>query len=57
MILRRYCTLSHAGWGRGLLVIEHRAEIAHVEPAFKEVKLDRGRPMAMALVWLPLSFA
>jgi len=26
--------------GQGLLVIEHRAEIAHVEPAFKEVKLN-----------------
>jgi hypothetical protein len=25
------------------LVIEHRAEIAHVKPAFKEVKLNRGR--------------
>jgi hypothetical protein len=32
--------------GAGLLVVEHRAEIAHVEPVFKEVKLDRGRPMA-----------
>ena len=26
--------------GQGLLVIEHRAEIAHVEPAFKEMKLN-----------------
>src|SRR5260221_13125512 len=31
MILRRYRAL--AGWGRGLLVLKHRAEIAHVEPA------------------------
>jgi hypothetical protein len=30
MILRRYRAL--AGWGRGLL---HRAEIAHIKPAFK----------------------
>jgi hypothetical protein len=43
--------------GQGLLVVEHRAEIAHVKPAFKEVKLNRGGPMAMALVWRPLSFA
>jgi hypothetical protein len=26
--------------GQGLLVVEHRAEIAHVEPAFKEVKSE-----------------
>jgi hypothetical protein len=26
--------------GQELLVINHRAEIAHVEPAFKEVKLN-----------------
>jgi hypothetical protein len=32
--------------GQVLLVVEHRAEIAHVEPAFKEVKLNRGSPMA-----------
>jgi hypothetical protein len=43
--------------GQGLLVVEHRAEMAHVKPAFKEVKLNRGGPMAMALVWRPLSFA
>ncbi len=36
-ILRRYCNGSHAD-GQELLVIKHRAEIAHVEPAFKEVK-------------------
>jgi hypothetical protein len=24
--------------GQGLLVIEHRAEIAHIKPAFMEVK-------------------
>jgi hypothetical protein len=34
--------------GRGLLVVKHRAEIAHIKPVFKEVKLDRGRPMASA---------
>jgi len=33
--------------GAGLLVIKHRAEIAHVKPAFKEVKLNRGGPMGM----------
>jgi hypothetical protein len=43
--------------GQGLLVVEHRAEIAHIKPAFKEVNLNRGGPMAMALVWRPLSFA
>ena len=26
--------------GQGLLVVEHRAEIAHVDAAFKEVKLN-----------------
>jgi hypothetical protein len=36
--------------GHGLLVVERRAEIAHVEPALEEVKLNRGRPMAMALL-------
>jgi hypothetical protein len=34
--------------GQGLLVVKHRAEIAHIKPVFKEVKLDRGRPMASA---------
>jgi hypothetical protein len=34
--------------GQGLLVVKHRAEIAHVEPAFKEVKLNRVSPMASA---------
>jgi hypothetical protein len=34
--------------GQGLLVIEHRAEIAHVEPAFKRVRMSRGRPMGLA---------
>jgi hypothetical protein len=29
-------------------MIKHRAEIAHVEPAFKEVKLNRVSPMASA---------
>jgi hypothetical protein len=24
--------------GQGFLVVEHRAQIAHVEPAFREVK-------------------
>jgi hypothetical protein len=38
MILRRYRAL--AGWGRGFFVINHRAEIAHVDAAFKEVKLN-----------------
>ncbi len=33
MILRRYRAL--AGWGRGLLVIGHRAEIAHIKPTFE----------------------
>jgi len=32
----------------GLLVIEHRAEIAHVEPAFKEVRMNSGSAMGMA---------
>jgi hypothetical protein len=32
--------------GPGLLVIEHRAEIAHVKPVFKEVKLNLFSPMA-----------
>jgi hypothetical protein len=32
--------------GPGLLVIKHRAEIAHVDPAFKEVKLNLFSPMA-----------
>jgi hypothetical protein len=45
MILRRYRAL--AGWGGGL-VAKHRAEIAHVEPFFKEVKPNRCRPMASA---------
>ena len=40
MILRRV--------GQGLLVIEHR-EDRDIKPAFKEVKLNPGRPMAMAL--------
>jgi len=26
--------------GQGLLVVEHRAEIAHVDAAFKEAKLN-----------------
>jgi len=39
MILRRYCNGSHAD-GQELLVIKQRAQIAHVEPAFKEVKLN-----------------
>jgi hypothetical protein len=30
------------------LVIKHRAEIAHVEPASKEVKLNRARAIASA---------
>jgi hypothetical protein len=46
MILRHYRAL--AGWGRGLLVIEHRAEVAHVEPAFKEVRMNRGSAMGLA---------
>jgi hypothetical protein len=25
---------------------EHRAEIAHIKPVFKEVELNRGSPMA-----------
>jgi hypothetical protein len=29
-------------------VIKHRAEIAHVEPASKEVKLNRARAIASA---------
>jgi hypothetical protein len=32
--------------GQGLLVVEHRAKIAHVKPAFKEVKLNLFSPMA-----------
>jgi hypothetical protein len=35
--------------GQGPLVVEHRAEIAHVEPAFKEAKLNRSSPMAPAV--------
>jgi hypothetical protein len=34
--------------GQGSLVVEHRAEIAHVEPAFKEVRMNRGSAMGMA---------
>jgi hypothetical protein len=34
--------------GQGLLVIEHRAEIGHVKPAFKEVRMNRGSAMGMA---------
>jgi hypothetical protein len=30
-------------------MIEHRVEVSHVKPAFKEVKLNRGRPMASAI--------
>jgi hypothetical protein len=41
-----YCAWSHAGWEHWLLVIEHRAKIAHVKPVFKEVELNRGSPMA-----------
>jgi hypothetical protein len=29
-------------------VIKHRAEIAHIKPAFKEVRMNRGRAMGMA---------
>ena len=32
--------------GQGLLMVKHRAEIAHVKPAFKEVKLNLFSPMA-----------
>jgi hypothetical protein len=32
---------------QGLLVIKHRAEIAHVEPAFKEVRMNRGSAMGI----------
>jgi len=36
--------------GQGLLVVEHRAEIAHVDPAlaFKEVRMNRGSATGMA---------
>jgi hypothetical protein len=34
--------------GQGLLVVEHRVEIAHVKPAFKQVRMNRGRAMGMA---------
>jgi hypothetical protein len=38
------------GMAQGLLVIKHRAEIAHIKSnqPLKEAKLDRGRPMASA---------
>jgi hypothetical protein len=38
MILQLYCTGSLAAMGLAALAIKHRAEIAHVEPAFREVK-------------------
>ena len=38
MILRRYRPL--AGCGRGLLVIEHRAEIAHIKTAFMKTEIE-----------------
>jgi hypothetical protein len=34
--------------GQGLLVVEHRAEIAHVEPAFMRTEMNRIRAMGMA---------
>jgi hypothetical protein len=34
--------------GQGLLVVEHRTEIAHIEPAFKEVRMNRGSAIGMA---------
>jgi hypothetical protein len=43
-----YCAWSHAGWGQGLFVIRHRAEIAHIKPAFKEARMNRGSAMGMA---------
>jgi hypothetical protein len=33
---------------RPAVMIEHHGEIAHIKPAFKELKLNRGRPMASA---------
>ena len=39
MILRRYCMDRMRDGAGALLVIEHHAEIAHVDPAFKELKL------------------
>jgi hypothetical protein len=33
---------------QGLFVIKHRAEIAHIKPAFKEVRMNRGSAMGMA---------
>jgi hypothetical protein len=38
-------------------MIEHHAEIAHIKPAFKELKLNRGRPMASASQGRPESGA
>jgi hypothetical protein len=38
MILRRCCGLIACWMGQGLLVPKHRAEIAHVKPAFGRVK-------------------
>jgi hypothetical protein len=42
---QRSLHLIACGTGQGLLVVEHRTKIAHVKPAFKEVKLNPGRPM------------
>jgi len=45
MILRHATALDRLPGGQRLLAIKHRAEIANVEPAFTEVKLNRRRPM------------
>jgi hypothetical protein len=48
MMLSTLLRLIARRMGQGLLMVEHRVEIALVEPAFEEVKLNRGRPMASA---------
>jgi len=40
--VRGLLRLIARGMRQRLLVVEHRAEIAHVEPAFKEVRMNRG---------------
>jgi hypothetical protein len=45
MIVRDAAAPDRMPNGAALLMIKHGAEIAHVEPAFKEVKLNCRRPM------------
>jgi hypothetical protein len=38
LVILRWGALDRMPYGAGLLVFKHRAKIAHVEPALKEVK-------------------